>query len=236
MILMKASMIYCCRSNPSLQRGFSLLEMAVVMVILGLLLGGLLGPLSEQRKNKLQTQAKQQLIDIESALLGYAAAYGKLPCPATNASAGVEARTGSDNCSSQFGYPPAQTLGLQGRSDSSGRILDPWLAPIRYSLSSVNTWEYAKAIELNGSSADYQICAQSSCSNVQAQNVVAVLISLGEDGISGTTSPDQLENTDGDSTFVSRSLSEASGSEFNDNLRWISSNVLVFQLVNAGRL
>jgi hypothetical protein len=65
---------------------------------------------------------------------------------------------------------------------------------------------------------------------------VAVILSLGEGGNAATSSPDQLENTDADNVFVNRSLSEASGSEFNDTLRWISPNILIYQLVSAGQL
>jgi len=36
--------------------------------------------------------------------------------------------------------------------------------------------------------------------------------------------------------FVSRSPSEAIGSEFNDTIRWISPNILTYQLVSAGQL
>lgn len=232
---MKISMISRTPYRRNVQTGFTLLEMAVVMVILGLLLGGLLGPLSEQQRAKSQTRAEQQLMDIENALLGFAAAHGYLPCPATASSAGLEARSGSNNCSTQFGFPPAQTLGLQGQTDSNGRILDPWLSPVRYSLSNVGSWEYAKNISLNGTAANYQVCAQASCTDVKAQNIAAVLISLGEDGNSGTSSADQLENTDGDNVFVSRTLSGGSGTEFDDNLRWISTNILAHQLVNSGR-
>ena len=227
------SLSQCPRNH---QAGFSLLEMAVVLIILGLLLGGLLGPLSAQQKTKLQSKANQQLIEIENALLGFASAHGYLPCPASSASAGLEARNGANNCTNEFGFPPAQTLGLQGVRDNNGRLLDPWLAPIRYSLSSVGGWEYAKNIQLNGSAADYRVCAESACTNVKAQNVVAVVISLGEDGTTSTTSTDQLENTDGDSTFVSRTFSEGASNEFDDTVRWMSTNILVYQLVNAGRM
>lgn len=229
-------MMCCSRFKKRNQGGFSLLEMAVVLVILGLLLGGLLGPLSEQQRNKAQNQVEQQLIEIENALLGFAAANGRLPCPASAASNGDEARNGAGNCTNEHGFVPTLVLGLQGNTDANIRLLDPWLVPYRYSLSSVGTWEYAKDIQLNGSAATYQICSQSACSAVLAQNVVAVILSLGEGGNVATSSPDQLENTDADNVFVNRSPTEASGSEFNDSLRWISPNILIYQLVSAGQL
>lgn len=231
--------MYCKRSNFKVNRhqvGFSLLEMAVVMVILGLLLGGLLGPMSNQRENKNQNEVKNILIDVESALLGFVAINGRLPCPSSAASAGLEVRNGANNCTQQHGFVPVTTLGLQGRIDTNNRLLDPWLVPIRYSLSSVNTWEYAKGIQLSSPAGDFRVCSQSACTNVLAQGIVAVVFSLGEFGSLATTSVDQLENTDSDTDFVSRTYSEASGAEFNDTLRWLSPNILVHQMVNSGQL
>jgi hypothetical protein len=135
----------------------------------------------------------------------------------------------------EHGFIPIVTLGLQGPTDDNFRMLDPWLVPIRYSLSSVGSWEYAREIVLNGTTADYQICAQSACSDVLAQNIVALIYSLGEFGNQATNSPDQRENIDGDENFVIREFSEASGSEFNDTLKWISPNTLAYRMVTAGQ-
>lgn len=218
------------------QRGFTLLEMAVVMVILGLLLGGLLGPLSTQRESKNINVVNDQLLEVHDALMGFAAVNGFLPCPSTNGSAGLEARNGGGGCQQQHGFVPIRTLGLQGPTDSNVRLLDPWLVTIRYSLTSVGGWEYARSIQLNGTASSYRVCEQSGCSTVLADNVVAVVFSLGEGGNLATSSADELENLDGDITFVSRTKSEASGASFNDTLRWVSPNILIHELVKAGRL
>jgi len=76
------------------QRGFSLVEMAVVMLILGLLLGGLFTSIGQSTDNKRRTDTLNQLALVEEALYGFAQAYGRLPCPSTVASAGVEAPLG----------------------------------------------------------------------------------------------------------------------------------------------
>jgi prepilin-type N-terminal cleavage/methylation domain-containing protein len=78
-------------------RGFTLAEMAVVLVIVGLLLGGLLTPLSSQTELRLRSDNEKALADAREALIGFAIINGRLPCPADraiptgNANAGVEA-------------------------------------------------------------------------------------------------------------------------------------------------
>ncbi|CAG4884235.1 Prepilin-type N-terminal cleavage/methylation domain-containing protein [Georgfuchsia toluolica] len=81
------------------QQGFTLAELAVVLVIVGLLLGGLMMPLSAQYDSRYLNDNQKTLNDIREALIGFAAANGRLPCPAqrniatATANAGVEAVT-----------------------------------------------------------------------------------------------------------------------------------------------
>lgn len=62
-------------------RGFILMELTVVLVIVALLLGGLLIPLSAQRDGEAIRGTEKYLADIRDALLGFAVANGRLPCP-----------------------------------------------------------------------------------------------------------------------------------------------------------
>ncbi len=64
--------------------GFTLIEMAVVLLIIGLLLGGVLAPLSTQIDNDRRKETSNTLKQISDALLGYAVANVRLPCPDTN--------------------------------------------------------------------------------------------------------------------------------------------------------
>ena len=54
------------------QAGFTLVEMAIVLMIVGLLLGGLLVPLSAQMEQRNVTETRKQLDEIQQALIGYA--------------------------------------------------------------------------------------------------------------------------------------------------------------------
>ena len=123
------------RSAPS---GFTLTEMAIVLVIVALLLGGMLIPLGAQQDIRADRETQTRLIEIKEALLGFAAANGRLPCPASSTS-GQEAPIGGGACTTTsngvaYGYLPAATLGIT-TIDSAGHALDGWNQPIRYAVS-----------------------------------------------------------------------------------------------------
>ena len=121
------------------QQGFSLVELAIVLVILGFVLGALLLPLQAQRQSAAQGQTENTLANARQALLGFAQSRGRLPCPATAASNGLEAPLGGNvACSSQLGFLPATSLGLQP-TDANGFALDAWNNRIMYAVAQNST-------------------------------------------------------------------------------------------------
>lgn len=242
--------------RPRHLAGFSLIEMAIVLVILGFLLGGLMGPLSSQHDLAKRRDAQTQLEEIREALLGYAQANGALPCPASATSNGVAqfiSPASNANplttCSSLSGVVPYTTLGFQGplSSPPQQQLLDPWNNPIRYSLTNakkkppvapaiVGPWKYATAtIALVGGASDdapnLKICSASTCTapaQVIASNVVAVLLSTGDNQ---AASPNQILNKSGGTDFVMNNTNSlALGSEFDDIVVWISQPELIYAL------
>jgi prepilin-type N-terminal cleavage/methylation domain-containing protein len=215
--------------------GFTLLEMSIVLVIVGVLLGGLIVPFSTQLEASKRKGIDVQLSDITEAILGHAAATGRLPCPATTTSLGLSApATATTACTTASGFVPARTLGLNGAVDSNLRLLDPWLNPIRYTISTADGGIYTSALRL-GINSDLTVCLESACNNVLTNNSVAVVFTPGEGG-TVTSSTDELENLDNDTQFVSRTFSEATGNEFNDHIVWLSPYTLTFHLVKSGQL
>lgn len=139
------------------QRGFSLLELAIVLVILGLLLGGLLLPITTQVEQRNIAQTKATIETVKEALLGYAMANGRFPCPAVAGATAVESfapapyvPVGDANngiCSTfvngaafgfnaNQGFVPGVTLGITP-TDNNGYVLDAWNNPIRYAIAAV---------------------------------------------------------------------------------------------------
>ncbi len=119
------------------QKGFTLVEMAIVLVIFGLVLSALLLPLRAQREQAAQAQTLNTLDNAKQALLGFAQANGRLPCPATAASQGIAAPNASGPCTVQQGFLPAATLGMQP-VNSQGFAIDAWNNPIRYAVTLVD--------------------------------------------------------------------------------------------------
>ncbi|PID62099.1 MAG: hypothetical protein CSB44_05010 [Gammaproteobacteria bacterium] len=121
-------------------RGFTLVEMAVVMVIVGLLLRAAMVPWANAQLQGFEREAEQQLLAIERQLTGYLLQHGVLPCPISPAVAGARppplASGGTharEDCRSSEGFLPA--LGLDGPVDSRGAILDPWRRPYWYAVA-----------------------------------------------------------------------------------------------------
>jgi type II secretory pathway pseudopilin PulG len=216
--------------------------MAIVLVILGALLGGILMPLASQRDLNNRRTTDTQLNEIRNALIGFAQLNSRLPCPTNINSDGVELRNlVTGNCTFVNGFVPYATLGIQGGLQNE-LLIDVWQMPVRYRLSAVSTWQYAKSISLVTPQPDFQICDDDAClaTNIIAQRVVAVIFSTGKDGpdIPVSTSPDQVLNRGGGTSFVSRTHTEtpAGGEEFDDILVWISHSQIIYELGKAGRL
>lgn len=121
--------------NTSDQRGFTLVEMAIAMIIVGLLLGTGMMTLSAQQAQRYRSETVQTLKTVNETLMGFAIANGRLPCPATD-SGGVEsfAGAGAPVCAASEGYVPAISLGLSPR-DREGYLLDGWNNRIHYAVA-----------------------------------------------------------------------------------------------------
>ncbi|MBK6629647.1 MAG: type II secretion system protein [Betaproteobacteria bacterium] len=243
--------------------GFTLTEMAVVLVIVALLIAGLVIPFSAQQDIRARQETERMLSDIREALLGYAAANGRLPCPATAASNGLEDPVGGGVCTSAHGgFLPSGTLGI-APINSNGFAVDTWNQPIRYAVSNSNASAFTTANGMRAATItvlapDLQVCpgqVASPVSNAGAANAtcngtalsttaVAVIYSLGRNGGTGGAGTDESHNPNpnsgvaADRAFISHleTPSSAPQGEFDDVVIWLSPNILYSRLIAAGQL
>ncbi len=103
-------------SQSSRQYGFTLIEIAFVLLIVALLLGAILTPLATQYRIRETREAQQQIEVVRQALYGFAQTQGRLPCPDTDRD-GLENGTGP-GCGNTNGFLPYATIGLPAT--------DPW--------------------------------------------------------------------------------------------------------------
>lgn len=244
-------------SAPNYLRGFTLVEMAVVLVIVALLIGGMLMPLTAQQDLRARQETQRTLVDIQEALLGFAVTRGRLPCPASPGATGAENPPNGGACVNALdGFVPGITLGLQP-VDPQGYVLDGWGSRIRYTVTNVDigtttkTFTTGNAMNTAGLAAlaaDLRICstgigitnpgmANADCAPgaTLSASAVMVLLSTGKNGATGGLSADEAANLNGDRVFVAHEP-VAGVNEFDDLVVWLSSNLLVSRLVAAGRL
>ncbi len=244
--------------------GFSLPELAIVLVVVGLLLGGMLMPLATQIDLRRTAKTRSTLHQVRDALQGFAIANGRLPCPAAAGTTGIEAGAGPCPLNARGvadGFVPGVTLGFSP-CDSQGYVLDAWGSRLRYAVTSAPTAAPGSFTISNGISsfwranggpptADLQICrdgasisqagtAKADCAaaSTLARAAVAVIYSPGRNAAASGRGVDEAANLDGDRVFVAHeeSTAAASGGEFDDLLVWLSPNILYHRMVAAGRL
>lgn len=220
--------------------GFTLVELAIVLIIVALLSGGMMMTVGSQINQRNYNDTQRQLQDIRDALLGYAASHpaldGKphLPCPDTDGD-GLENRAGS-TCTNTDGQLPWNDLAVGNQ--------DAWGNRFRYHVES----SFARndiGFTLS-STATLRVCEQAACTSTLTTQVPTIVVSHGRNGLGSITagnvtnplpvSADETENTDGDRDFVSHTPSPAGANEFDDLVIWISPNILYNRLIAAGRL
>jgi len=246
--------------------GFSLVELAIVLVVASLLATSLLSPLAAQSESRRMAETQRTLNEVRDALLGFAIAFGRLPCPAKSSATGIEAGGGAAACASggsgtAAGYVPAITLGLLP-SDDQGYLLDAWGGRLRYAVSAGPATAPTAFTDSNGMRtywagqggpppSSLQICnralniaragtANADCAAASAltQAAVAVIYSTGKNPGDAGRGPDAAANRDGDRVFVAHEARSAAGEggEFDDLLLWLPPGILYNRLVAAGRL
>ena len=125
-------------------RGFTIAEMAIAVAILALLLFAAMVPFSTQVDVRNVADTRRSMDSIREALLGFAQANGRLPCPALGTTATGAAGAGTEQlvgnaCTATFGVVPWASLGTP-ETDAWGRRFSYWVSPIFADAVAANTF------------------------------------------------------------------------------------------------
>jgi prepilin-type N-terminal cleavage/methylation domain-containing protein len=227
------------------QKGFSLVELSIVMVVVGLLLGTTMAGLSDFIWHARNAQAKKDLVLIEEALVGYVISNGGLPCPDTDGFQGNPGTPdgtanpgGVGGCDDQDGYLPWADLGLRSN--------DPWdnLYVYRIDTSYVKpppVVDQTVTFTLTETDGDIEVRNPLVVGTpITAASIAAIFFSVGPNGhlTLADASNHEDENLNDDSTFYDKpyTAADAGPPEYDDVIHWISSFALKSKMVQAQRL
>jgi prepilin-type N-terminal cleavage/methylation domain-containing protein len=194
-----------------MKQGFTLIEMTMVLLIIGLLIGSFIIPLGAQMDINNLKLTDQRLAQIKEALLGYAARNRRLPCPDTD----NDGKEDSASCG-QEGNLPWADLGIDSK--------DAWGSYFRYRADSTQT--IAGAYNTSIPVANNALKVKNKADTITfIENAVAIVFSNGKDKVANSANA-VVDQTYTQDDFVPK--------DFDDRLIWLSDSELVSRLAAAG--
>lgn len=242
-------------------QGFTLIELAMVLFVMGLLLSSFLAPLAARVEQRERNETEIQLDEIKDVLFGYIIRNGQFPCPdcrlvgegtcvAADVDDGLEDRTPSE-CKSEVGNLPWADLGVAEN--------DAWGEHFTYRVSEDFADDTDGAAGETGclstttSGISFSLCSDGDIAvwnledntdpdfEIIATNIPAIVVSHGKNYLDVPSVQEEENYEDGSAgntvrTFVDKDYSQSSGSEYDDMMIWISPYILKTMSVKAGIL
>lgn len=220
------------RSGRLSSRGFTLAEMAVVVLLMGIAMSMGLKMLTANLDNTAYSETKSKQERIKNALIGFLRTNGRLPCPdnAAAVATGAEVSPCNANATSGYGIIPWRTLGIPRDTGLDGwgnyftyRVANG-IAPVvrNWSSQTVGTPFDINQLAAPGTALTIQELNAAGTALVTTTNqAVVVILSHGKNGYGAKTTQVAARNltagagageitnaTGGSTSFVLRSVTE----------------------------
>ena len=244
-------------------KGFTLVEMAIVLLIVGLLLGGGLTVLTTQLEQQRVKDTQRLLDEVREALTGFAIANGRLPCPAPATAATGSALAGLEpnplvvgGCANLAGVLPWATLGVNETDAWGNRFTYRVTREFTRVIPQIAFPSCIGAPPVIPTAAAFALCSQGEMSVFSTGGgatlsiaVPAVVLSHGRNGngayytagnqMAVGADADELDNQltgGGTTTGNANFISKTPTDTFDDIVTWVSPNILSNRMVQARSL
>lgn len=196
-----------------MSRGVTLVELAVVLAIVGLVLGAILTPLGMRYQIQSNKRIQAEIDNVKDGLIGFAVTAGRLPCPDVDGDGG-EDRTGPA-CVQFSGNIPWRTVST-GRDDGLGKTF-------RYAVSP----EFTRIVLPGAPPTDGALDMLDFGTLALAGTPIKVPAIIMSAGIDRVFDPENLNDND---VFRYGPMT----STFDDRTVWLPRAIILHQLIRAG--
>ena len=200
--------------RPRSASGFSLVELAISIVILAILAGGAISLLRLQTMRAQNAETRSQLQDAREAFINYAAVKAVLPCPATNLDGTSDACSGAINVVAK-GRLPWKELGLPA--------VDVWGQSLYYAVT--RTYMQSSTLGLNTDGTielEAKLVGGTTASLANNKSLAFVVWSSGADSTNASAS-------------ASASIVIGEAPDSDDLVVWVSRYIVLGRMLEAGR-
>lgn len=197
--------------------GFSLIEMAMVLLIISLIISMLLLPLATQIDQNRIKSTQRDLETIKESLLGFLIINKRFPYPASNQETGIE----DSNLDGQEAYLPWATLALDGSKT------DAWGQAFRYRVDAQYTSKSLPVPPNTSNNLKIRDLHNTPLTNEHANSdVIVIVFSKGKDGQANQANGGKMDNIYTQDVFIEN--------HFDDQLIFLPKTIVINRLVDAG--
>lgn len=232
------------------QSAFTLLEVSIALVVVGLLIGGGMSLMTTSSEISKYKSTQEQLDELKEGLASYYTQFLRLPCPDTDGD-GVENFV-SGSCTSARGFLPHVTLGIGGNRDAWGErfkyVISPkfvlpvatpptacYSSTMREPTGKVTINDLVVPLSSANGVMDFAAFAVLSTGKNGRQTNTAMTAAFSDDGGCTALNERERENCNNDSVLrAGTAMSDGSTVVFDDMLTWMGDMQLMSLLRQTG--